>query len=151
MDIKVLASGSKGNCYRVSDGSTTLLLECGIPFKRIREGLDFKLSEVAACLVTHEHFDHSKAVKDIVKAGIDVYMSSGTKQAIGVESHRIKTVSSQEQFTVGTFNILPFETQHDAAEPLGFLIYSTLTHEKLLFATDTYFVKYRFPKLTHIK
>lgn len=44
MDIKVLGSGSKGNCYLIDDGSTSLLLECGIPIKRIREGLGFRLS-----------------------------------------------------------------------------------------------------------
>ena len=44
--------------------------------------------------------------------------------------------------------MLPFDTVHDAAEPLGFLL--TLGPERLLFATDTAYVKYRFPGLTHI-
>ena len=40
MQIDVLASGSKGNCYRVSDGKTSLLLEAGIAFSAILVGLD---------------------------------------------------------------------------------------------------------------
>lgn len=55
MKIKVIASGSKGNCYLIDDGETKLLIECGIPFKQIQIGCDFKLSSVAACLVSHEH------------------------------------------------------------------------------------------------
>lgn len=62
MDIQVLASSSKGNCYRVSNGSTPLLLECGIRFKEIQQKLNFRLSEIAGCLVSHEHQDHCKAV-----------------------------------------------------------------------------------------
>jgi len=150
MDVRILASSSSGNSYRVSDGQTSLLLECGIPIQKIREGLGFRLTEIDGCLVTHEHKDHCKAVKDIIRAGIDVYMSAGTKQAIGVDGHRIKVVKALEQFRIGTFTILPFDTQHDAAEPLGYLVYSNKTKEKLLFATDTYYIRYKFQGLTHI-
>ncbi|MFO7296780.1 MAG: MBL fold metallo-hydrolase, partial [Clostridia bacterium] len=51
IDIQVLASGSRGNCYRIDDGSTPLLLECGVPYKEIQKKLNFKTSEIAACLV----------------------------------------------------------------------------------------------------
>ena len=56
MEIKVLASGSKGNAYMVSDGNTKLLLECGIKYKDIQKGCGFRLSEIKACLISHEHF-----------------------------------------------------------------------------------------------
>jgi len=150
MDIKVLASSSSGNCYRISDGHTVLLLECGISIQRIREGLGFRLSEIDGCLISHSHKDHCKAVGDVIKAGIDIYLSQGTKAALGVEGHRVKAVKALEQFSIGTFTILPFDTQHDAQEPLGYLIYSKVTGEKLLFATDTYYIKYKFQGLTHI-
>lgn len=146
MDIQVLASSSRGNCYRISDGSTPLLLECGIRFKEIQQKLNFRLSEIAGCLLSHEHLDHSKAVKDIMKAGIDCYMSQGTAEAIGVSGHRVRIV--KEQFRVGTWTVLPFDTVHDAVEPLGFLLASG--KEKLLFATDTSYIRYRFKGLTHI-
>jgi phosphoribosyl 1,2-cyclic phosphodiesterase len=51
---------------------------------------------------------------------------------------------------VGTFKVLPFDVQHDAPEPLGFLFTSTETGEKLLYFTDPYYIKYRFQGLTHI-
>jgi phosphoribosyl 1,2-cyclic phosphodiesterase len=50
------ASGSRGNCYRITDGRTPLLLECGIPYKEIQKGCGFGLSEIRACLISHEHF-----------------------------------------------------------------------------------------------
>ena len=56
MDIKVLASGSSGNCYYVSDGNSSVLIECGIKIDQIRKGCGFRLSEIKACLISHEHF-----------------------------------------------------------------------------------------------
>lgn len=150
MDIKVLASGSKGNCYLIDDGSTSLLLECGIPIKRIREGLKFGLTDAAACLISHEHKDHSKAVEDVLRAGVDIYTSGGTIEALGLNGHRLHPVKDRQTFEVGSWVIRAFQTQHDCAEPLGFLLHSKATGERLVFATDTYYVKYRFPRLTHI-
>jgi len=94
-------------------------------------------------------FDHSKAVKDIMRAGIDCYMSRGTAEALGISGHRLNIIKAKQQFRIGTWTILPFETQHDAAEPLGFLL-ANQEREKLLYATDTYYIRYRFPGLTHI-
>lgn len=56
IEIAPFASGSTGNCYRITDGRTPLLLECGIQYKQIQKGCGFRLSEIKACLISHEHF-----------------------------------------------------------------------------------------------
>lgn len=150
MDVKVIASGSRGNCYRISDGVTPVLLECGISIKQIRRGLGFGLTQVAACLVSHEHQDHSRALKDVLKAGVEVYTSPGTIEALGLEHHRLRPVRAKDTFHIGTWTVRAFETQHDAQEPLGFLLHSRASNERLLYATDTYYIRYKFPGLTHI-
>jgi len=95
MEIKALATGSKGNCYHITDGSTPLLLEAGIQFKEIQRKLNFQTSNIAGCLITHEHQDHCKGVKTILERGLNVYMSKGTKEALNIQHHRIKTVESK--------------------------------------------------------
>ena len=145
-----LASSSRGNCFHVTDGSTQLLLEAGIPFKEIQRKLNFKTSEISGCLVTHEHGDHAKAVADVMRAGIDCYMSEGTRSALRIDGHRAKTGQARRHFRVGTWIIMPFKTEHDAAYPFGYLLYSMETRDKLLFATDTFYIKYKFTGLTHI-
>lgn len=150
MEINVMASGSTGNAYRVSDGTTSLLLDAGIPIKRIQAGLQYRVTSLQGCLVTHCHLDHSKAAKDLARLGVDVYTSEGTIDAMGLEGHRFKTVKSLQEVTIGSFKVLPFDVQHDAPEPLGFLLSSTKTGEKLLYFTDTYYLKYKFCGLTHI-
>lgn len=149
IEIQTLATGSKGNCYYVTDGTTPILIECGISFKQIQQKLFFNTTDIAACLVTHEHMDHCKGMEGVLKAGIHCYMSPGTKEAIDIKHHRIKTVENKKQFTIGTWTILPFDVQHDVAEPFGFLLVNQ-AGDKLLFATDTYYIKYKFSELTHL-
>lgn len=150
MDITVIASGSSGNAYRISDGDTALLLDAGIPLQRIKQALNFRVRDLAGCLVTHAHGDHAKAAGDLSKAGVDVYTSQGTIDACRLAGHRIKPVKALQEVMIGTFAVLPFDVQHDAPEPLGFLLTSRRTGEKLLYFTDTYYLKYRFTGLTHI-
>lgn len=148
--ITSLGSSSAGNAYRITDGKTELLLEAGLKYKDIQRALAFRVSRLAGCLLSHEHKDHSLSVANLIKSGIDIYTSKGTAEAVGIAgSHRVKTVRPQERFVIGTWTILPFETEHDAAEPLGFLL-ANQDGDKLLFATDTFYLRYRFAGLTHI-
>ena len=55
MKLKVLASGSSGNCYLISSSRESILIECGIRFKAIKNKLNFDLSNIAGCLISHEH------------------------------------------------------------------------------------------------
>ncbi len=149
MEIKVLTSGSSGNCYLVASGNHALLLECGIAYKKIQEGVGFLVSQVDGCLISHEHKDHSKAATDVMKTGVEVYASQGTIYALGLSGHRLVTIKPNVQFAVGpSWKILPFEVSHDANEPLGFIIANG--GNKLLYVTDTYYLRYRFRGLTHI-
>ncbi len=150
MEIKILASGSSGNSYYVSDGRTSLLLDAGIPIQAIQIGCEFKTAQLGGCFISHSHKDHSKAAKDLARLGVDVYTSQGTIEACSLTGHRIHTIKALQEITVGTFKVLPFDVQHDAPDPLGFLFTSNETGEKLLYFTDTYYVKYRFRGLTHI-
>ncbi|MFD2662844.1 MBL fold metallo-hydrolase [Paenibacillus thailandensis] len=149
IEIKPFGSSSAGNCYKVTDGETVLLLEAGLRFKDIQRGLQFRMSSIAACLISHGHGDHVKAAKDIMKAGIDVYTSQGTIDAAGLAGHRAVPIEALKPFTIGTWTILPFDIQHDVEEPLGFLM-ANKAGDKLLFATDTWYIRHTFTGLTHL-
>lgn len=147
MKIEVIASGSSGNCYKISNEDTTLLIECGIPYKKIQQALNFKTTDIDGVLVSHEHGDHSKACKDLVKAGVNLYMTKGTKEALKLDGHRIKTFGQWSMYLdleIGSFKIKPFRTIHDAKEPVGFVIYDSISKEELVFITDSQYSIYNF-------
>ena len=143
MKFTSLASSSHGNAYIVSDRETRILLECGLSRKKLQQLAGFKLTAFDACIVSHEHKDHSGCVADLIKAGLLVYMSQGTAETLGVEL--VTDIQHGEQFTVGSIDVVPFTTFHDAAEPLGFLFKSRCDGDVLAFATDTVNLAYHFP------
>lgn len=147
--FRSLASSSAGNCYHVTDGRTELLIECGLRFADIRKALGFRVSRLAAVLISHEHLDHSRAAADLARAGVNVYASAGTIDARGLIGHRVKHIEAKKQFQVGTWTILPFDVEHDAEQPFGFLM-ANQDGEKLVFITDSYYCRYTFSGLTHI-
>ena len=145
MRFQALASSSAGNAYVVSDKDTRILLECGVSHSKLQKLSGFKLSEFQACLVSHEHKDHAKSVQELIQRGMEVYMSQGTAEVLEMEG--VELMEHMEQFNVGSLDIVPFTTFHDAREPLGFLIKSRVDGDVLAFATDTVNLRYKFPGL----
>jgi len=149
MRLKCLGSSSAGNCYLLtSDSGETLILDCGIPIKEIKRGLNWNIKDVVGVLCTHKHLDHSKSVKDFRQMGKAIY---------GLYSKAV----SMRTMKIGGFNVKPFDlttidgnwTHTDAnGEPcpiFGFLI----THNemgRMLYVTDTELIKWRFKDINHI-
>ena len=148
MKLKCIATGSTGNCYTLtSDSGETLILDCGIPIKEIKKGLDWNVKDVVGVLCTHKHLDHSKSVEDFEAMEIQIlapYLGDSCKPI------------NMGEFTVKPFDLTTIDgnrTHTDAnGEPCpiyGFLI----THKemgKMLYITDCEVVKWKFKGINHI-
>lgn len=148
MRFQSLASSSTGNAYLIRDDRTSLLIECGLSHKKLQQLAGFRLTSLDGCLVSHEHKDHSNCVEKILAAGIPVYLSQGTARALELPEKLLDLATEMvngEQFCIGTICVMPFSTFHDAQEPLGFVMQSTVDGDILAFATDTVNLPYNFP------
>lgn len=148
MRLKCLGSSSAGNCYLLtSDSGETLILDCGIPIKEIKKGLDWNIKDVVGVLCTHRHQDHSKSLNDFKSMGIPIlapYLGDSCKSM------------NMGGFTVKPFDLTTIDgnwTHTDAnGEPCpiyGFLI----THKeigRLLYITDCEVIKWRFKDIDNI-
>ena len=141
-------SGSSGNLYQVIGDAGQLLIDPGVTITRIKKALGFKVSDVSACLCSHAHKDHAIAIQDIARMGIDVYATQETMDKAGVAGHRAHIIKPREQFAVAGFQIVAFPTQHDCPGSVGFLIADK--SDKLVFATDTFYLRPLFKGLTII-
>ena len=131
MNIKILATGSDGNVALVND---SFLIDCGMTYSWTINKLKHILPE--AILITHEHNDHAKAVPQFLKRSVDIYMTRGTANALGLDDNScLRIIRPGSIFQIGDVKILPFLTVHDAAEPVGFILRDDF--ERVLFLTDT--------------
>lgn len=55
MRVTVLGSGSDGNGYLLECGGEVLILDCGVSPKRAKIALDFDISKVVGCFISHSH------------------------------------------------------------------------------------------------
>lgn len=157
--ITSFGSGSSGNSYLIDDGKTQLMIECGVQFKEVQKKMKFGFSRVAGCLISHEHRDHCKYVRQLLeKTAIDVYSTRGTFEGMAGDDvlkincndyYRFNILEYKKSKMIGTWQITPFKTEHDAQEPCGFLI-DNEDGDRLVFITDSYYVRYKFPNVTHI-
>ena len=138
------ASGSSGNLHSISDGETTIMIECGIPWKQVQKAFDFQTSKVSAVVLSHEHKDHSGWIHHAAKAGIDVYLLPETRAAMVFNGHRYHEISLRP-FRIGTIQVRSFGLQHDVPN-CGFLFASDCG-EKAVYITDSFYCKHRFPAL----
>ena len=149
MELTVLGSSSTGNCYLLETEKEILIIEAGVNLREIKKAVNW--SKIVGAIVTHEHGDHSKSVMGLMRLGINVYSGPGTFKALKITKnvHRAKKMQAQIAYKIGEFNVFPFDVEHDAAQPFGFLI----RHQEcgtIVFITDTHYVKYKFPIINHL-
>lgn len=143
------ATGSTGNLYTVFDGETTILLDCGIRWARVRELLNFKTSGISGVVLSHRHMDHCLGAGDAARSGIDIYASKQTFEALDIPAHRMNEVISGERFSIGTWTIIPFDVVHDVEGSLGFYM-ANKAGEAFLYLTDSAYSPVRFSNLVVI-
>ncbi|QUB42552.1 MBL fold metallo-hydrolase [Porphyromonas sp. oral taxon 275] len=150
MTLLVLGSSSAGNAYLLTaNNGERLLLECGVKRTELLRAMDFDLASLSGCLLSHEHGDHAREVRWVTSRRIPLYCSHGTAEALGIQDDpMLHPLTSKQTVQVGSFSVLPFSVQHDAREPLGYLVEH---HEmgRLAFITDSYLLSFRLPKVTH--
>lgn len=149
MVFKVLGSGSAGNCYLIENESECLILELGIPFRKIKQALNFNLSKVTVALVTHLHGDHSCAMKDALNAGITVVTGQGTSEGLGIYHHNLKHIKAMQKMKVGNFEVMAFSVHHDCPCPFGYLIKHPETG-LICFITDTIYCDFQFTGMNQV-
>jgi len=149
MKFKTISTGSEGNMYYLKDSKgKTLILEAGLGKRDLLSGLDHDISGVCGCLLSHEHVDHSKGAKYLESMGVSIITSPGTMDALNLGAAYNKMLRHGEQFLVGPYWVLPFNTHHNCEEPLGFVI----QHNEMgvmVFATDTSDITQKFPVVNH--
>lgn len=149
MLLRCCGSGSSGNSYAlIADNGEILAIEAGCKFLDFKKMIDWKISNVVGCIVSHEHGDHARYIKDFMQSGIPVYTAFETQSALEIINGECTiAIPPRTVRQIGSFSVTPFNVPHDTEiECYGYLI----EHEEmgqLLFLTDLEYCKYNFSKL----
>lgn len=132
VQVKIVASGSSGNCYWVSDGETRVLIDAGIRTKDIERGLDAigeRADAIEHVLISHSHTDHVAGLKGFInRYQPRVWMTAGTERGLVQElkdTCGVFTALAAETITeIGGSHVLPLRVPHDDEDPVGFVLVS---------------------------
>lgn len=151
MTFTPIASSSAGCAYVLRDeGAPALLLDCGVSYSALTLDPCFKLSEIAGCLLSHAHGDHSKGATTLFNYGVDVFATRETWSELRLSQshHRARPITAGIQFNVKQhWTVMPFATVHDSPGAVGFVIAGPAG--KCVYLTDTAYSPVRFEGVTH--
>jgi phosphoribosyl 1,2-cyclic phosphodiesterase len=112
--LSVLSSGSSGNATYIESERGGLLVDAGLPCRRIENLLGRigrRLDDVGAVLVTHGHADHASGVRSLVReCGAEVFASPGAGERLGATQ-----ISPGVTFEVCGLEATFFEVPHDSS------------------------------------
>lgn len=146
--IHPLYSSSSGNMFHIESGNTNILIDAGVTYKAMVEGLksiNKDIKDLCAILITHEHIDHIKGLPLFCrKHDIPIYTCGKTATYLDELlnekniKHDIFSTYYGQTYKINNIQITPFETSHDALMPCGYKI--TDGNKNISFATDLGYV-----------
>lgn len=146
MQFSSIASSSSGNTSVVisDDRSTAILIDAGIAYKHVKEGLArLGIEKIDGIFITHEHTDHVKGLRVTQKnLGCPVYIHELTLKAM-LESHAGELATepcllkSGEPTVVGKFSVTDISTNHDSEYSCGYHIIEEGNPNTFTYFTDT--------------
>ncbi len=132
MRFSVLGSGSAGNATVIECDGARLLIDAGLSAKQLslrlqQVGID--PASLTGILLTHEHGDHVRGLKVFLKQNpIPVFTTPATARVVreaGITGGNWKFFDAGQVFQINQITIESFAIQHDAVDPVGFV----LSHE----------------------
>ena len=149
MKIKVLASGSKGNCSLIETASARFLIDIGITYQRLKkelEKMNLNLDDIDALFLTHAHNDHTSGLKVLLKhTNFKIYANKDIIKELTVDIDKERIELYDSIMHLNSTELTIFKTSHDAKGSVGFLIIDD--GSSLVYITDTGYLNRKYFKL----
>ena len=126
-----LYSGSSGNSMFIASDKAKILIDAGLPGKRIDMALqeiNQEPKDLNGIFITHEHSDHIKGIGVLSrKYDIPIYANADTWSAIEnsigkIKEYNVKVIDKRSITEIRDMNIKAFNIPHDAVAPMGYTV-----------------------------
>ena len=123
MNLYVIGTGSKGNCYLLCENNHYIVLDCGLKFQEITSYTNFpSFCQIDFVWCSHQHGDHSKSLKNFKMSGCNCLTYEKLKPEL-------------QKWNMGYWDCLTFPVSHNVPN-WGIVIKSKQTNEKFCYVTD---------------
>ena len=152
MRIKVLASGSKGNCTFIQCGNLKFLVDIGITCLQVKNALsqiNIQIEEIDAIFITHSHKDHTKGLATLLKSVKNISVCTINEVYLDlIQTFNITNYTELDEYlNMDEVNVEVIRTSHDV--PSCAYIFGYKENE-LVYITDTGYLNRKFfPKISN--
>lgn len=128
LSVASLNSGSNGNCYYVGNGREGILIDAGISSRETEkrlERLGIHPGRLKAIFITHEHGDHIKGLRSLVKKfKVPVFITQDTLThgRLKIKEVFLRHFTPFQPVSVGSISVTAFPKYHDACDPHSFIV-----------------------------
>lgn len=145
MKVKVLASGSKGNCTLIKLDKINILIDIGITYQQLvveLEKQNLKPKDISTILITHTHSDHIKGLTILVKkTNLKVYALEEMINELQKKIPLDNIFLYEDPLEIEDLKINLIRISHDV-EGVGFVIEHN--HHSLVYITDTGYINRKY-------
>lgn len=145
MKVKVLASGSKGNCTLIRTNNLNILIDIGITYQQLTselENINISPKDLNAILITHTHSDHIKGLSSLIKkTNLKVYALEEMLEELSKKIPLDNIFLYEEPLEIEDLKIELIRISHDV-EGVGFIIENN--NHSLVYITDTGYINRKY-------
>ena len=143
MKVIVLGSGSEGNATLVHAEGVSLLIDAGFSGRDLERRLEectIPTDTLAGIVITHDHGDHTRGMGIVARRfNVPIYLTERTRFAcrdLLTGKEDVRPYRSSVTFRIGPFEVEPFLTVHDAADPVAIAVTHVASGSRMGIATD---------------
>lgn len=148
MKVKVLASGSKGNCTLIRTDNLNILIDIGINYQQLAselEKINITPKDLSAILITHTHSDHIKGLASLVKkTNLKVYVLEEMVETLSKKIPQDNIFLYEDPLEIADLKIKLMRISHDV-DGVGFIIEHN--NHSLVYITDTGYINRKYLSL----
>ena len=131
--LKIISTGSSGNCYILEENGQIVILDVGIRMADIKKGIGFRIADIITVFSSHGHKDHCQSERKFINMGADVFAPYHSENLMQVHKNK-------------GWYFRSFDLPHGDCPNAGTYIMSPEGH-KIVYATDFQYCSYKFTKL----